>query len=108
MAWWLFLDFVWLYVFWQGVTVAFDGKPWNPFTWTGASFFCHVAFHADSTLALARTIFLYTVWTRGRGGKANAAAAAAPAPAEEVVKKVGSAKKSPAGRASSTGKSKQK
>lgn len=103
MAWWLFLDFVWLYVFWQGVTVAFDGKPWNPFTFTGATLFCHLAFHADSTLALARTVFLYTVFTRGRGSKGNAAAAP-----EEAVKKVASSKKSPAGRASSTGKSKQK
>ncbi len=66
--WWLILDIVWLYVFYIGI-----GKihgPWNPLTLQGSTFFCHVAFHADSTLALARTLFLYTLYTRGREGKA--------------------------------------
>ena len=65
IAWWLFLDLVWLYVFWAGVR-SVHGE-WNPLTLTGSRLFCHIAFHADSTLALARTVFLYTVYTRGRG-----------------------------------------
>jgi hypothetical protein len=64
IAWWLILDLVWLYVYWVGVTAVHG--PWNPLTLTGSRPFCHIAFHADSTLALARTVFLYTVYTRGR------------------------------------------
>jgi hypothetical protein len=65
---------VWLYVYWAGVESVHG--PWNPFTLSGARPFCHIAFHADSTLALARTVFLYTVFTRGRGGEGGPAGAA--------------------------------
>lgn len=58
VLWWLILDIVWLYVYWQG-TAAVLG-PWNPLTFTGANFWCHSAWHADSTLALARFIYLLT------------------------------------------------
>ena len=58
---------MWLYVFWDGVR-SVHGE-WNPLTLSGSTLFCHVAFHADSTLALARTVFLYTVYTRGREGE---------------------------------------
>lgn len=56
VLWWLILDIVWLYVYWDGTASRLG--PWNPFTLTGANFWCHSAFHADSTLALARTLFL--------------------------------------------------
>lgn len=76
---------MWLFVFWQGINETTG--PWNPFTAAlggegATSIFPHLAFHADSTLALARTIFLYTVYTRGRTGKKAAAKAAR---AEEVA-----------------------
>jgi hypothetical protein len=66
VAWWLFLDFVWLYVFWQGITLVHG--PWNPLLLRGGNLFTHLAFHADSTLALARTVFLVTLYVRGRDG----------------------------------------
>lgn len=56
--WWLALDIVWLYVYWEG-TAAVLG-PWNPLTFSGANFWCHSAWHADSTLAVARFIYLLT------------------------------------------------
>jgi len=65
VIWWLLLDYVWLYVFWQGTAARLG--PWNPFTFEGANFWCHSAFHADSTLAFARMIFLFTLLTNGRG-----------------------------------------
>ena len=64
---------MWLFVFWQGINDTTGA--WNPFTTAlggedgKKSIFPHLAFHADSTLALARTIFLYTVFTRGRKGQ---------------------------------------
>jgi hypothetical protein len=77
VIWWLVLDLVWLFLFWQGITVIHGA--WNPLTFSGSTLFCHLAFHADSTLALARAVFLYTVYTRGRGEGGKAAAAAATA-----------------------------
>ena len=70
---------MWLFVFWQGITQT-TGY-WNPFTAAlggegSTSIFPHLAFHADSTLALARTVFLYTVYTRGRATKSAAKGAA--------------------------------
>ena len=66
---------MWLYVFWAGVRSVHGD--WNPFTLHGSRPFCHIAFHADSTLALARTVFLYTVYTRGRGGEGGSGRRAA-------------------------------
>lgn len=57
---WLALDYVWMFVYWKG-TAAVLGA-WNPFTGSGANFWCHTAFHADSTLAIARMIYLYTLF----------------------------------------------
>jgi hypothetical protein len=62
VLWWLLLDLVWLYIYWQG-TAAVLG-PWNPLTFSGANFWCHSAWHADSTLALARFVYLLTPSTR--------------------------------------------
>jgi hypothetical protein len=56
---WLALDYVWMFIYWKG-TAAVLGA-WNPFTGTGANFWCHSAFHADSTLALARMVYLWTL-----------------------------------------------
>ena len=56
VTWWLILDFVWMYLFWEGVTNVHG--PWNPLLLTGANFWCHAAFHADSTLAIARIMWL--------------------------------------------------
>jgi len=67
IIWWLLLDYVWLYVFWQGTAERLG--PWNPFLFQGANFWCHSAWHADSSLALARMIFLGTLLTSGRGAK---------------------------------------
>lgn len=58
---WLALDYVWMFVYWKG-TAAVLGA-WNPFTGSGANFWCHTAFHADSTLALARMVYLWTLFT---------------------------------------------
>lgn len=66
IAWWLWLDVVWLYVYWWGVKLVYAS--FNPFTLSGGNLFTHLAFHADSTLALARTVFLVTLAVRGRGG----------------------------------------
>jgi hypothetical protein len=65
VVWWLVLDIVWMYVFWQGVGAELG--PWNPLTLSGANFWCHVAFHADSSLAVARVMFLLTLGYKGRG-----------------------------------------
>jgi len=54
--WWLVLDIVWLGVYWVGISRVLG--PWNPLTFSGANFWCQSAFHADSTLAVARTLFL--------------------------------------------------
>lgn len=62
IAWWLLLDFVWMYIYWEG-TKDFYGY-WNPLTGFGANFWCHSAFHADSTLAVARTWFLWESWAQ--------------------------------------------
>jgi hypothetical protein len=105
IAWWLFLDLVWLYVFYDGIRAA--SGAWNPFTTQlppSKSIFPHLAFHADSTLALARTIFLYTVYTRGRVARKGASAAvaaaeAAPAESASTAPKAASAKKQRAGSA---------
>jgi hypothetical protein len=70
VLWWLILDIVWLYVYWQG-TAAVLG-PWNPLTFSGANFWCHSAWHADSTLAIARFIYLLTpspTTAPGKSGK---------------------------------------
>jgi hypothetical protein len=66
VAWWLFLDFVWLYIYVEGVRAVFDPL-FNPLTFQGGNFWQHSAFHADSTLAFARTVFLLMVLVRGRG-----------------------------------------
>jgi hypothetical protein len=68
VLWWLLLDLVWLYVYWQG-TAAVLG-PWNPLTFSGANFWCHSAWHADSTLALARFVYLLTP-SKGTAAKKN-------------------------------------
>jgi hypothetical protein len=57
---WLVLDIVWLYYFWVGVGSNWPGG-WNPLLFQGANFWCHSAFHADSTLALIRTIYLISL-----------------------------------------------
>lgn len=62
ILWWLILDFVWMFFFYIGTAELLG--PWNPLTGSGANFWCHSAFHADSTLALARTLFLYESWTK--------------------------------------------
>jgi hypothetical protein len=85
IAWWLWLDIVWMYVYWQGrcsklnmfvklnqlrsvLGMWAQHGPWNPLTLTGnVPVWCHVAFHADSSLALARTVFLVTIYYYGRG-----------------------------------------
>jgi hypothetical protein len=64
IVWWLILDIVWMYFYWVGVTSVLG--EWNPWTFSGANFWCHAAFHADSTLAIARSVFLVTLWTSGR------------------------------------------
>lgn len=56
---WLLLDFVWLYYFWDGV--GSQTGQWNPILFQGANMWCHSAFHADSTLALMRTVYLITL-----------------------------------------------
>lgn len=58
VLWWLILDIVWLYVYWKGTADILG--PWNPLTFSGANFWCHSAWHADSTLAVARFIYLLT------------------------------------------------
>jgi hypothetical protein len=64
IVWWLVLDIVWMYLYWTGVKSMLGD--WNPWIFSGANFWCHAAFHADSTLAIARTVFLYTLQTSGR------------------------------------------
>jgi hypothetical protein len=56
---WLLLDFVWLYYFWDGVYSQIG--VWNPLLFQGANMWCQSAFHADSTLALMRTVYLITL-----------------------------------------------
>lgn len=68
--WWLFLDWVWLYVFWVGVTAQLG--PWNPLLLQGGNFWTHSAFHADSTLALARSIFLVSRYYSASAAKVDA------------------------------------
>ena len=63
---WLLLDYVWLYYFWDGVTSVWG--PWNPFLFQGANFWCQSAFHADSTLAIMRTLFLLNKFFSCFGG----------------------------------------
>ena len=63
VLWWLLLDYVWMFVFWRGTALVHGA--WNPFLLTGANFWCHVAFHADSSLAAARMLYLYSL----SGGK---------------------------------------
>ena len=86
IVWWLILDVVWMYIYWHGVSAELG--PWNPFTLTGANFWCHAAFHADSTLAAARAVFLITLYTKGRGkarnGKKPAKLTGAATPAGQV------------------------
>jgi hypothetical protein len=60
VLWWLILDWVWLYIYWAGVTAQVG--PWNPLLFQGGNFWTHSAWHADSTLALARTIFLLSLY----------------------------------------------
>lgn len=64
IIWWLLLDIVWMYLYWIGIQQCWG--PWNPFLLTGANIWCHLAFHADSSLALARIVFLVTLITNGR------------------------------------------
>ena len=64
IAWWLFLDVVWMIVFVVGIT-ARQGY-FNPLTLQGGNFWSHVAFHADSSLAIARAVFLLTLFVRGK------------------------------------------
>lgn len=59
VLWWLILDVVWMIVYVQGVTDRLGY--FNPLLFQGGNFWCHSAFHADSTLALARTVFLITL-----------------------------------------------
>ena len=56
VIWWLLLDFVWMFFYYLGVKHVHG--PWNPLMLTGANIMCHIAFHADSTLALARMAWL--------------------------------------------------
>lgn len=56
VLWWLILDIVWMIVYVQGVSSKLGY--FNPLTLTGGNFWCHSAFHADSSLAVARFVFL--------------------------------------------------
>ena len=64
MAWWLVLNSLWLYVFWEG-TGSRLGK-WNPFALAGATHWCHAAFHLVTSLALVRWICLISFLFSGR------------------------------------------
>jgi hypothetical protein len=64
VAWWLLLDFVWMYYYWVGVNNIYGN--FNPFFFSGANFWCHAAFHSDSTLAIARIIYLYCLLPQSR------------------------------------------
>jgi hypothetical protein len=59
VLWWLILDVVWMIVYVQGISSRLGY--FNPLTFYGGNFWCHSAFHADSSLAVARTVFLYTL-----------------------------------------------
>lgn len=59
VLWWLILDVVWMWVYVQGVTDRLGY--FNPLLFQGGNFWCQSAFHADSTLALARAVFLFTL-----------------------------------------------
>jgi hypothetical protein len=59
VLWWLILDIVWMVVYVQGIRRQLGH--FEPLTLSGANFWCHSAFHADSSLALARAIFLGTL-----------------------------------------------
>lgn len=81
IIWWLILDFVWMFLFWEGVTNVHG--PWNPLLLTGANFWCHAAFHADSTLAIARIVWLALISNlttpSSNSGKVTLAKESAPA-----------------------------
>lgn len=64
VAWWLLLDFVWMYYYWVGVDKIYGN--FNPFFLSGANFWCHAAFHSDSTLAVARIIYLHCFLTQSQ------------------------------------------
>lgn len=64
VIWWLILDIVWMYLFWDGIRLALGD--WNPLTFSGANIWCHIGFHADSSLAVARAVFLTTLLINGR------------------------------------------
>lgn len=67
VLWWLLLDYAWMYYYWAGTAKRLG--PWNPFLGTGATFWCHAAFHADSTLALARMVYLLTLMIGNKDAK---------------------------------------
>lgn len=56
MAWWMSMNGLWLYVFWEGTWSRLG--PWNPFALTGATAWCHAAFHIVMILAVLRWISL--------------------------------------------------
>ena len=66
IIWWLLLDYVWMLFYYLGVKHVLG--PWNPLMFTGANIMCHIAFHADSTLALARMVWLAVDYSNYKKG----------------------------------------